>query len=97
MISLLWKNENDVMSEVNDTVFTDLKIRKLFDHIYDAYSDADEVIDVMSKIPSKERIKMKANTFMEKGSNYKTCHLKQPLFGYLVLTGSYHLSVTPGK
>ena len=40
---------------------------------------------------------MKANTFMEKGSNYKTCHLKQPLFGYLVLTGSYHLSVTPGK
>lgn len=31
---------------------------------------------------------------MEKGSNYKTCYLKQPLFGYLVLTGSYHLSVT---
>ena len=29
---------------------------------------------------------MKANTFMEKGSNYKTCYLKQPLFGYLVLT-----------
>lgn len=37
---------------------------------------------------------MKANTFMEKGSNYKTCYLKQPLLGtwfWLVLTT---LSVT---
>ena len=65
MISLLWKNfegryddENniDVESIMDLKVFDDLKIRRVLENIYDMYSDSDEVIDIMCRVPSKETV-----------------------------------------
>lgn len=65
MTSLLWKNfqghfndkENiDLSSEMDEKVFDDLKLRRLLETIYDTYSDAEEVLEIMMKIPNLESI-----------------------------------------
>ena len=55
MVSILWNNLQEE-SVLLDTVFTDLKISKLLENIFDSYQDIDEMIDVISKIPNKETI-----------------------------------------
>ena len=55
MVSILCNNLQEE-SVLLDTVFTDLKISKLLENIFDSYQDIDEMIDVISKIPNKEKI-----------------------------------------
>lgn len=68
MLSLLWKNfegllsdnnNQDLESIINDKVFDDLKLRRVLETIYDTYSESDEVIEVMSKIPNLDSIEMR--------------------------------------
>lgn len=65
MISILWKNfeglineDNncDVHSITNERFFDDLKIRRVLETTYDSYSESDEVIDVLKRIPNLETI-----------------------------------------
>ena len=50
MISLLW-NKTKEISEVNECIFTDLKITKLLENIFDTYTEVDDLLEVMKYIP----------------------------------------------
>ena len=65
MKSLLWKNiENpEIESEIEDTVFDDLKLRRILETVYDNYSDSDEVIKVLKDIPNVETLKIRQEIF----------------------------------
>lgn len=65
MISLLWKNfegkyddekNTDIESVMNSKVFEDLRIRRILENTYEMYSDSDEVIEIMKRIPKKDTI-----------------------------------------
>ena len=55
MISLLW-NKTKEISEVNECIFTDLKITKLLENIFDTYTEVDDLLEVMKYIPDSETI-----------------------------------------
>ena len=69
--SLLWKGSNlelnvdnpEVESIIEDTVFEDLKIRRVLETVYDNYSDSDEVIKVLKCIPNIETLKYRQEIF----------------------------------
>ena len=69
--SLLWKGSNlelnvdnpEVESVIEDTVFEDLKIRRVLETVYDNYSDSDEVIKVLKCIPNIETLKYRQEIF----------------------------------
>ena len=69
--SLLWKGSNlelstdnpEVESVIEDTVFEDLKIRRVLETVFDNYSDSDEVIKVLKCIPSIETLKYRQEIF----------------------------------
>ena len=63
MISLLYVNEKKVESKLEDSLFTDLKIGKLLEHIFDNYSEADEVIEILKEIPDKESLQYRQEVF----------------------------------
>ena len=69
--SLLWKGSNlelstdnpEVESVIEDTVFEDLKIRRVLETVFDNYSDSDEVIKVLKCIPNIETLKYRQEIF----------------------------------
>lgn len=63
MISLLYKNEKEVASVLEPTLFTDLKIGKLLEYIFDNYSEADEVIDILKEVPFKDSLIYRQEVF----------------------------------
>ena len=63
MISLLYINEKKVASELEPTVFTDLKIGKLLEYLFDNYSEADEVIEILKDIPEKDSLIYRQEVF----------------------------------
>ena len=70
MISLLWKNINSEyevkpVSVLEDSVFTDLKITKLLESVFDNYSDVDEVLQTMKKIPDTESLELRQGIFTD--------------------------------
>lgn len=64
MKSLLWKDYDllseeeysGFTSEIDDCVFEDVKIRRVLETVYDNYSDSDEVIEVLRKIPNRDSL-----------------------------------------
>lgn len=56
MISLIW-NKTNFKSELNETVFVDLKIKKLLESFFDSYTDVDEILEIMTCIPDSDTIK----------------------------------------
>ena len=69
MYSLLWKNKVDEeikpVSVLEDTLFTDLKITKLLESVFDNYSDVDEIISIMKKVPDIESLKHRQGIFTD--------------------------------
>ena len=69
MKSLLWKEiDNELVKPVSileDAVFTDLKITKLLENVFDNYSDVDEIIQTMKKIPDVESLKLRQGIFTD--------------------------------
>ena len=69
MISVLWKQQNGEnikpVSILEDSLFTDLKITKLLESVFDNYSDVDEIIGTMKKVPDKESLKLRQGIFTD--------------------------------
>ena len=70
MMSLLWKNIDDEYvvkpeSVLEDTLFTDLKIIKLLESVFDNYSDVDEIVSIMKKVPDLESLKHRQGIFTD--------------------------------
>ena len=69
MKSLLWKEiDNELVKPVSvleETVFTDLKITKLLENVFDNYSDVDEIVQTMKKIPDVESLKLRQGIFTD--------------------------------
>lgn len=70
MISLLWKNIDDEytikpVSVLEDTLFTDLKIIKLLESVFDNYSDVDEIVSTMKKVPDLDSLKLRQGIFTD--------------------------------
>jgi len=71
MKSLLWMSSSnelsidnpEVESIIEDTVFDDLKIRRVLETVYDNYSDSDEVIKVLKFIPNIDTLKYRQEIF----------------------------------
>ena len=63
MISLLWAQtegeNNKPVSILEDALFNDLKITKLLENVFDNYSDVDEVIQTMKKVPDTDSLKLR--------------------------------------
>ena len=70
MKSLLWKYIDDEYvvkpeSVLEDTLFTDLKIIKLLESVFDNYSDVDEIVTTMKKVPDIESLKLRQGIFTD--------------------------------
>ena len=66
-MSLLWKDieETKPVSILEDALFTDLKITKLLENVFDNYSDVDEIISTMKKVPDVESLKLRQGIFTD--------------------------------
>ena len=65
MISLLYLGDKLVASTLEPTLFTDLKIGKLLEYLFDNYSEADEVIDILKEIPEKDSLVYRQEVFSD--------------------------------
>lgn len=65
MISLLYLGDKKVASTLEPTLFTDLKIGKLLEYLFDNYSEADEVIDILKEIPEKDSLVYRQEVFSD--------------------------------
>ena len=69
MKSLLWiKTEEENIKPVSileDSLFTDLKITKLLESVFDNYSDVDEIVSTMKKVPDKESLILRQGIFTD--------------------------------
>lgn len=93
MMSLLWKNidsEYTVKPEsiLEDTLFNDLKIIKLLESVFDNYSDVDEIITTMKKVPDLESLKHRQGIFTDV-LNDKDNKLESLYYDLVDLVGRY--------
>ena len=71
MRSLLWKdfdllseNEYDsYVSIIDDNVFEDSKLRRVLETVYENYSDSDEIIETLKKIPDRNSLLYRQEIF----------------------------------
>ena len=65
MRSLLYKEEKNVVSELEESLFTDLKIGKFLEFVFDNYSEATEVMETLKDVPSKTDLKYRQEIFSD--------------------------------
>ena len=65
MRSILYKNEANIASKLEESLFTDLKITKFLEFVFDNYSDVTEITETLQNVPSKEDLIYRQEIFTD--------------------------------
>ena len=89
MRSILYRNEKEIVSTLEESLFTDLKIGKLLEFVFDNYSEVTEIIETLAEVPSKDDLIYRQEIFTDV-LNDKENKLDSLYYDLVKLIGRYN-------